>query len=341
VSRGWLDEAYTLLYGELERIGAPTEDSDSYIVLGAVGCVPRHMQLIGTEKVEIQGESRVVTRTMSPDAPLLDISMPPGQFAVRFTESDRSLGFWRLYLVSKRIRSHVSFHCGTGIPMIYLYAGPNLLFPTKLFGDLDRFMAYRGPAEPADIEAWRSEVVKRYDLARQTLATLTPDSDLDRAICLFGEGLVQEDIEESYSCFWRAVERIAKMDLRRARTAVQSGDKEAAVPYALELLPGLVNSQPTTLDTEDAVVVTVRKRVPDYSGPAVKELYSLRTAIVHENPTPEEMMRIARLRTDLVALSSAVVRSALSESTEKNPDLRPDTESRPDLLHETPDSGSN
>lgn len=198
--------------------------------------------------------------------------------------------------------------------MVYLFEGPGLLFPFKQVGDLDRVIAYRGPVDEGTVEAWRKDVEGSYDRARAGLRRLSPVDDVDRAICLIGEGLAQEDIEESFSCFWRAVERIAKRDLSRARAAAQGGNLAAGVPYANLRMLGFLNSQPVTLDTDDAVSVTVAARAPEYKGAPVSELYTLRSAIIHDNPTPDEVQRIARARGDAMQLAYRVVKSALEES---------------------------
>ncbi len=270
------------------------------------------MQLVGTATVTVQ--EGVQTFSQSNDlGPAVDTTMPAGLFELRFAEPDSSRGFWRLYLAGKRIRAHVSFECVTGVPMVYLLEGPGLLFPFKQFGDLDRVIAYRGPADESQVGAWRAGVEAAYERARSNLRCLSPDDDLDRAICLVGEALVQEDIEESFSCLWRAIERVAKKDLRKVRTAVQTGDTSAAAPYAQQLAKGLINSQPVTLEIDTAVEVTVAARASAYAGPRVSELYGLRTAIIHDNPTPDQMKRIAETRPDLLGLAYQVVRSALTE----------------------------
>ena len=85
------------------------------------------MQLVGRMKVEIQGGAQSVMQIPAVGAKPIDISMPPGQFETRFSEPERSIGFWRLYLSSKRIRSHVSYHCGIGVPMAYVFLGLSLI----------------------------------------------------------------------------------------------------------------------------------------------------------------------------------------------------------------------
>lgn len=310
--RTWLDEANESLYAKRASDPLPPDRPNLYRVLGAIACVPRMMQLVGSAKLEFQGGVRTVTSTQL-DTPPIDVTNPAGLFELRFAEEDRSRGFWRQYLAGKRMRSHVSFHCGIGVPMVYILEGPGLLFPFKQTGDLDRFMPYRGPANEAQVAAWRAEMLADYDKARLTLSKLTPDDDEDRCICLIGESLVQEDIEESFSCLWRAIERIAKMDLRKTRSAVQGGNADAGMEYARRLIPGLINSQPKTLEVDDAVAVTVARRAPARQGTTIDELYGLRTAILHDNPTPEQVQQIATLRGELLGLAYEVARSALSE----------------------------
>lgn len=310
--RNWLDETYEALYDKSRSEPMPSDRPHSYRILAGVARVPRTMQLVGTANVLIQEGVQTVRQSNEP-GPLVDTTMPPGIFELRFSDGDRSRGFWRLYLSGKRIRAHLSFHSGSGVPMLYLFEGPGLLFPFKQIGDLDRLIPYRGPVEESAVVAWRTEVLQNYDRARATLTSLSADDDIDRAICLIGEGLVQEDIEESFSCFWRAIERVAKMDLRHARKAVQSGNPAAGQAYASKLVQGLINSQPVTLEVDDVVAVTVENRVPGYSGPPVAELYRLRTAIIHENPSPEQMQQIAQMRADVVGLAYQIVRSAIQD----------------------------
>jgi hypothetical protein len=53
--------------------------------------------------------------------------------------------------------------------------------------------------------------------------------------------------------------------------------------------------------------------VPEYSGPPVDTLYSLRTAIIHDNPTPEQVQQIAEARPELFQLAKRVIASATAE----------------------------
>ncbi len=223
-----------------------------------------------------------------------------------------------LWWMTNRMRNYLAYFCQSPVPIAFRLLGKSLVVPKAAdldpLGQVPASLMEDYLLEKTTDEEMARKLEVMYDRTQRFLATVKPDSFIDRAIINAGDAFWARDPMDGFLQCWKAIEAVADMDFHSART-----DYEATLvhemtgylePADLERLKVRVGS----VSKAARIKAAVSKRAPKYHS-VIDDLERLRNAIAHGEVTPEKFKRIVTRRSETAAVARALIESSLAETT--------------------------
>ena len=284
-------------------------------------CTAMHPVFLGVPKthtVTLTDKPQSVTIPISANDPIGRILNPPnGTVAYRFTESDERRAIHGLFLGAKRVRNCLAFLTGVPIPLVYAIASRRFLWRSDY--RIDDPMRYHPEVSNLDSDTepqWHDILRSAYVRAEQLLRDINPMAPLGRAISLVGDSLWTVDHEESFLYAWRAIDLVAKLDYRAAKSLAGEARAAAMAEYASVRSPSAPPIDECCRGPGDLpkILVTLGRRVGKVDSNRIRELHGLRGAIAHDTVDVDQFKRVLDGRPEAIQLAIQVVRFAIDSS---------------------------
>jgi hypothetical protein len=305
----WGQKALDEAYAELRRVPLTSLTPNSCRVVVRSAFVPLAYQ----QFMEIDRFADGRMGSTNEQKELIKLRLPNATIVRRFSEADPFVRVARMYSSAERVRNYWTFVTGVAIPVVAVVASPQYLAPLRMECSPERYAPNESPKSPEE----SAKIIQAFENASRRTESLldaeSPDSPQGRAISLVGEAIWTQDAEERFFYSWRALEVVANRDLREVRKQVESGNRDAAVPYFRMGAATLVESGATRLDPFVKVAVSLAARAPEVPLSDVEEYYRLRNAIAHGDVSTVDQAEILRRSGMITGLALKVVNDLLKQ----------------------------